>query len=146
MKKTLVIILFISFTSTVFSQKMKKEYYEDGTSLKSIGKADKDGNRIGKWVFYDRNGKLLRKGKYVNNKKNGKWKFYYENGNRMGFTHYKHGEFTGKRKSYYDTGVIKLSEKLNKGHTVGKRKHYDKNGKRVIKKKIRKIENIHEGW
>jgi len=41
---------------------------------------NKEGQRHGYWEFYNTNGKLWSKGKYINGNQDGYWEFYNTNG------------------------------------------------------------------
>jgi antitoxin component YwqK of YwqJK toxin-antitoxin module len=62
------------------------------SNIKFIGSFDDNNRRTGYWEEYY-HGKLLRKGKYINGKKNGKWVYYVNDPYNYSFVAlYKNGE------------------------------------------------------
>lgn len=81
MKNALIIILslFCLFTNGQTDTVINKihynyvEYYQH-EKIKSVGNI-KDSLKVGKWIYFKPDGKILVKGEYLNGKKIGKWKY-----------------------------------------------------------------------
>lgn len=69
-------------------------------------------NRIGKWLYYHTDGKLIMiEENYKNGKLDGDYKLFYKNAQLTKFAHYKNGKLNGNSKQYTTAGV--LIEDLN---------------------------------
>ena len=64
MKKTILLLTLIFLVKLSYAQD-QKEYYDNG-ELKSIGKYNSDGKKIGEWKTFHENGQLKTIGKYAN--------------------------------------------------------------------------------
>lgn len=81
MKNALIIILclFCLFTNGQTDTVINKihynyvEYYQH-KKIKSVGNT-KDSLKVGNWIYFKPDGKILAKGEYLNGKKTGKWKY-----------------------------------------------------------------------
>lgn len=81
MKNTLIIILSLLclFTNGQTDTVINKihynyvEYYQH-KKIKSVGNI-KDSLKVGNWIYFKPDGKILGRGEYLNGKKVGKWKY-----------------------------------------------------------------------
>ena len=87
------------------------EIYQKNGNLLSKGKINKKGwdNQTGLWEVYNRNGKLSYKGEYQDGSKIGDWLFYDENKKVIGKINYK---ITGEENVNYN-GIPNLADKSN---------------------------------
>ena len=72
--------------------------------FKFKGEFDDNNKRTGYWEYYFDNGKVKRKGNYLNGKKDGNWEHYYENGNISFTTNYLNGVRHGRWEFYWSNG------------------------------------------
>ena len=87
------------------------EIYQKNGNLLSKGEINKKGwdNQTGLWEVYNRNGKLSYKGEYQDGSKIGDWLFYDENKKVIGKINYK---ITGEENVNYN-GIPNLADKSN---------------------------------
>ena len=129
-----------------------KTYFEDNGALSEKVEVT-NGKRNGKYVEYDKTGKLISEATYKNNELNGDLKLYYENNNIMAKVPYKNDTISGEalaydrdgnklysmnfannkpegtRTAYYPNGKIKYIKNYKNGIWDGKSyKEYDENG------------------
>ncbi|WP_372800300.1 toxin-antitoxin system YwqK family antitoxin [Lutibacter sp.] len=89
-------------------------------------------NRIGKWVFYHKDGKtMLSEEFYVNGLLEGVSKTYFENGKIAEILNYKQGKLQGNVKRYSDTGVLLDDLNYEDGKRQGIAKFYNIKGKLI---------------
>ncbi|MDP4266946.1 MAG: toxin-antitoxin system YwqK family antitoxin, partial [Bacteroidota bacterium] len=82
-----------------------KEYFETG-ELRGEGNYKND-RRIGKWIFYHRNGKIEQTGTYIEGEiPDGEWKWFYESGKLLKSEIFKRGLLEGLLKEYTDSGNV----------------------------------------
>jgi len=106
----------------------KWEYFEENGTVKLIERY-KNGKENGNCIWYFPDQKLACKGAYKNGLKTGKWKYYYENGNLKNVSHYSKGKKNGKWKFYHENGTLSEIGKLKNGDKKGLWKFYDEQGK-----------------
>lgn len=97
-------------------QGLFKYYYEHDTI-----KAKLDFKKNGKWAYatlYHWNGKIMGKGKYLEQKKDSVWEFYNQMGQLIHRENYLQGKRHGLSITYYDSGHIyqKIQYILDKKH------------------------------
>lgn len=115
------------------SDEAKVQFFSNKGALESEGMM-LDKNRIGKWVYYHKEDKIIMiEENYVDGKLNGAYKLFYKNAKLTKFAHYKNGKLNGNSKQYTTAGV--LIEDLNyvDGQLYGKAVYYETNG--TIKQK-----------
>ncbi|CAL2082177.1 Antitoxin component YwqK of the YwqJK toxin-antitoxin module [Tenacibaculum sp. 190524A02b] len=118
-------VIIKEFSET--SDKALVSFYTSLGKLKSkgsmIGK-----NRVGKWLYYFPNGKVISEENYVDGKLDGVLKNYYGNGKTTEETYYKQGKKDGVSKIYTEDGI--LIEELNYvgGKLNGVGKYFDLKG------------------
>ncbi len=95
-----------------------KEYHESG-ELAAKG-SYKNNMRVGKWVFYHRNGKIEQEGTF-NSKgiPDGEWKYYYESGNLLKAETLVNGENDDTYTEYSDSGVVIVQGQYAEGFESG---------------------------
>ena len=114
--KHLITILFLFFTSFLFSQNVffdyntssilhTKSYYDNG-QLKEIGFID-EGKRIGEWVFYSKYGIKLAECGFNNlGQKHGEWLVWDGNSQLRAQMFYENGIRKGEWKIYDEHGAL----------------------------------------
>ncbi len=131
----------------------RKEYLQNNFIKNGLGIAyDSLGNKFGEgnykdntqngfWTYYNKGGKIMAKGEYVNGNetdlgnsgipKNGRinlWSFYFENGNLKEESNYKEGKLNGPRKLYYENGNLKEESNYSDNKLQGLAIGYFNNG------------------
>lgn len=103
-----------------------KHFFLDG-KLNSLGMMyGKD--RVGKWVYYYKDGKILSEEFYVDGKLSGNVKIFYKNGKLTENTEYKNGLKHGVSKKYTDKEVLIEELTFVNGKANGIAKYYEVNG------------------
>ena len=125
MKKILLLIAFIFFGNTLYSQKMLVERTKG--SFKEIGYLNADSLKVGEWKTFHKNGNVFKAENYKSGKLNGISKEYFITGQLKYVKTYKKGSYNGKIIEYYEDGV-KASEGTFKPKKTGKYKSYYRNG------------------
>ena len=141
MKKLLGIILIISITTSVFSEKTTpfRKYYGNGNP-KILGfHLDRTRQKHGEWTYYFEDGKLKEIGSYKHGKREGEWKRYHENGKLSSSGSYKDGKEDGEFKTYWGSGELYKIGSYKDGKKVGEWKSYRQDGK------VSKIGNYENG-
>jgi antitoxin component YwqK of YwqJK toxin-antitoxin module/Tfp pilus assembly protein PilF len=100
-------------------------YTKDKPSVKGQTLNDQ---RVGKWTYYDLNGKITREIDYVNGEIHGKDVEYYENGKLKREFTYQNGNLEGPFKFYYDNGKIELEGNFLDDERHGRVTYYSRNG------------------
>ncbi len=131
MKRIILIIIIFYLGNGLIAQEQIKKYYNNG-SLKVIGQNNQEGEEMGIWKYYYKNGQLGEIGEYKNGIEIGIWKSYYENGQLEEIGKYENGEQTGVWKSYYKNGNLKKSQEYKNGDMTGEFKLYFENGQLKI--------------
>jgi antitoxin component YwqK of YwqJK toxin-antitoxin module len=116
----------------------------------------KNGKQDGEWIYYQRNGELKGKGKFINGDgtdigksgvpkdgRDGLWIFYFENGKIKEEATYKNGKIDGFFKLYWINGTLSEESNYKDGILSGTRNLYYSNGK--IKQTINFIDNKASG-
>lgn len=116
-----------------------KEYYKNGVLMELITYNNKGDERHGLYKYYYNNGKLEEEGKYKKGEKVGEWKEYYEDGVVRNVGEYKKGEKIGEWKEYYESGKIEQIREYKKN---GKSLKYYKNGLLEYKSEFINGENV----
>ena len=96
-----------------------------------INQADPLGRKQGYWEYYYKNGKIEKKGHYINNKREGIWTSYYINGLPRAEITYKEDQREGISKGYLNkNGISVLSDQIEykNGKKTGLAKYWDING------------------
>ena len=89
-------------------------------------------NRIGKWLYYQQDGRaLLAEETYEKGILTGESKTYYITGKLTEFSHYKNGKLHGNLKRYADNGVLLDNLNYNAGKLHGAAKYYNIKGKLI---------------
>jgi len=125
MKKILLLIAFIFFGNTAYSQKMLVERTKG--SFKETGYLNADSLKVGEWKTFHKNGNVFKAENYKSGKLNGISKEYFITGQLQYVRTYKKGSYNGKIIEYYENGV-KASEGTFKPKKTGKYKSYYRNG------------------
>ena len=100
-----------------------KYYYNDG-GIKAVSKFQDNGT-ISYTVLYHKNGKILAKGKFINEKKDSIWNYYRKSDELLvSKDNYKDGKMHGESISYYPIGNIAEIINYNNGQKQGAWKKY----------------------
>ena len=81
------------------------QYYQNG-QIEYQGSYNKEGKRVGHWVYYYEDGTLWSEAEYLNGERHGKSAVYYENGKVRYTGNYKDGKTVGKWLFYDEKGNI----------------------------------------
>jgi antitoxin component YwqK of YwqJK toxin-antitoxin module len=137
MKKILILIIVVLASALFFQDELKQiiskpevtvKYkdlierdglkYQKFTEVPFTGKVTgeqkgslKNGKKDGDWVYYHKNGQLMKKGNYKNGKKEDAWVRYHDNGQLSLKGNYANDKQEGDFIGYHDNG--KLSRKGN---------------------------------
>ena len=107
-------------------------FYDDGT-LQSEGSM-KGPNRIGKWLYYNTDGKtIISEENYENGLLNGTSTTYFASGKITEVLTYKNGELHGNVLRYSSDGVLLDDLQYENGKLHGPAKYYDVAGKLLRK-------------
>ncbi|MEZ5016197.1 MAG: TonB family protein [Flavipsychrobacter sp.] len=95
---------------------------------------------VGKFTFYQKNGKKESEGMYESDNKVGEWKRYYEETGELEIIrHYTAGLLDGECKTFYRTGELKEEKRYDVGVWVdGGKKMYYKTGELKLVSKSKK--------
>jgi len=105
-------------------------YYETGV-IESTGKMDGK-NRVGKWIYYHSNGKVvISEENYENGLLNGVSKTFYRSGEITEILQYKKGKLHGNIKRFADNGVLIDDLNYSNGNLNGPAKYYDIKGELI---------------
>ncbi len=124
MKHVVIIILFLSFSMSLLSQKF--DIYKGDT----INVVDENDLKQGLWIFFNAvySDSISQKGFYKDNKKDGLWTSYYKTGKIKSEVTFKRNRQYGIAKSYYSSGQIQESGYWKTNKWVGEYIYYYENG------------------
>ncbi|MDD3722331.1 MAG: hypothetical protein PHW92_07575 [Lutibacter sp.] len=107
-------------------------FYDDG---KPQSEGNMNGaNRIGKWLFYNTDGKtIISEENYENGLLNGTSTIYFDSGKIAETTNYKNGELHGNVLRYSSEGILLDDLQYENGKLHGLAKYYDVAGKLLRK-------------
>jgi antitoxin component YwqK of YwqJK toxin-antitoxin module len=89
-------------------------------------------NRIGKWLYFQPDGKtLMIEENYENGVLNGEFKSYYKTGQITEILNYKNGELHGNTKRYADNGALLDDLNYKEGKLQGLAKYYNIEGQLI---------------
>jgi len=91
----LLSVLFLIYWSCDFIGKEKVVVYHDNRQVKSEGMKLNNGERVGKWVYFYKNGNTLKTESYYKGKLNGFFYSYHQNGKKSVMGEYKNGVKVG---------------------------------------------------
>jgi len=91
--------------------------------------------RVGKWIFYQKDGKsILSEENYVKGKINGESKVYYVNGKLTEVLHYLNGKLDGNYKRYSIRGFLYQDLTYKNGVLSGPAVFYDRKTGKILSK------------
>ena len=126
----LLSVLFLIYWGCDLIGKEKVIVYYDNGQVKSQGMKIKNGNKIGKWIYFYENGDVLKEEKYKNGKLNGLYRKFYSNGNIVMGGSYKDGLKIGSWTYFRENGDIQIFEyEYKEGKLDGNMLTYYENGK-----------------
>jgi uncharacterized protein len=99
-------------------------YNDSGVKL-GEGIITNEGKKEGDWQYFNNDGTLRAKGKFVNNLEQGNWNYYFVNGKTEQAGAYKNGKVNGLWKWYYPDGKLKSEEEYFEGKEEGISVEYD---------------------
>jgi antitoxin component YwqK of YwqJK toxin-antitoxin module len=108
----------------------KVEFFSESGILESKGEMNGK-NRIGKWVYYQNEGKIISEENYSNGVLNGISKTYYKSGKITEILNYKNGKLNGSIKRFADNGVLLDDINYVNGKLNGLAKYYNLKGKLI---------------
>ncbi|WP_066632402.1 toxin-antitoxin system YwqK family antitoxin [Labilibacter marinus] len=94
----------------------------------NINLEDNSGLKQGLWIV-KKDGRILEKGKYKNNRKEGVWLNYFENGNIKTEITFINGEAKGHAKFFYENGKLREEGNWQVDHWEGSYKYFFESGK-----------------
>ena len=111
--------------------------------LESKGKMEGK-NRIGKWVYFHKNGKtIMQEETYVNNKLDGEYKTFYPSLKPTVLSAYKNGKLQGSYKRYSISNFLYQDLNYVNGVLEGKATYYDrKTGNKVEEGQYKNDERV----
>ena len=136
MKVITILLASLSLSTSAFSQKLVKDYWDSGkTKLQAEYYEDANGKSNSTYKCYFYEGGLYMNGQLKNNYPIGKWTEYYPDGKihyikiHTSTGNFNTGVINGKIISYYENGkTIRYEKNLKDGDPVGEYKEYDVNG------------------
>ncbi len=125
--------LFLSISTVIQAQTIKKDYYPNGKVKRTFNVISKNGRRAGLVTLYENNGNISQM-QVVNDSgiANGPFSAFYTKGkNKLQmFGSFKNSKVDGRIVTFHqDTGNIEVVGFYRNGKKTGKWMLYDKNGK-----------------
>lgn len=102
-------------------------YYSDGR-IRSKGELTTEGNRNGKWDFYNQEGARIRTNTYSNGKLQGNYKIYFDHGTLKEEGSYNNDKVDGPLKVYHANGALWIDGAYVEGEQQGPFKQFYGNG------------------
>lgn len=135
-----IIIKTFNYTNKVAAVK----FYTIEGVLESIGEMQGE-NRIGKWQYFQPDGKtLLIEENYENGVLNGEFKSYYKTGKITEILNYKNGKLHGNSKRYADNGKLLDDLTYYEGKLQGLAKYYNVEGQLIYSGNYENDEKVGE--
>ncbi len=106
------------FSNVSFSQEINKEQYNNG-QIKSVGRQNSDGKRIGEWKIYYENDHLHQIANYDNGKPTDEVKEFYETGQLNLIGNYENGELKGKYEEFYKNRQLYRTANMENWYLTG---------------------------
>ena len=114
-KKKLFIPRKLSGDDSRYSEWNKEQPIKDGVR---INQYDPEGNKIGYWENYYKNGKIQTKGNYINGKREGIWEIYFDNGQLYCKCNFKNNYKDGIWEYYWENGQLSSKELYDNGEFI----------------------------
>ncbi|WP_248724713.1 tetratricopeptide repeat protein [Seonamhaeicola sp. ML3] len=108
------------------------QFFTENGQLFSEGSHDGNGERIGKWTWYFKNGKINEIANYEGGKLNGAFLNFYDNVKPKIITTYKDGALHGEYKYHNDDGALIQKKFFKNGKLDGLYKSYFKVGEELL--------------
>lgn len=133
--KSYILILIISSSHFLYGQKTAKKFnpndfivenYENG-QIKSKGKKNKNGQKIGTWNLWYENGQLKEDATYIDGNLTGKKIEFHINGQTKSESFYQNDQLHGSLTTFFDNGNKKREDQYKNGKFI-QGKCYDING------------------
>lgn len=119
------------------SDKIQSTYFHD-KKFQGYGEIVND-QLVGKWEFYDSEGKHLSHGTYDDNgNKIGAWEWKYNTGITKEVAHYKKGKLYGENKEFFENGKVKYIAHYKNDSLQGNYKLYNNKGSLIQDKNFKK--------
>jgi antitoxin component YwqK of YwqJK toxin-antitoxin module len=103
------------------------EFFSTKGKLQSKGYF-KGKNRVGKWIYYFKDEKIMSEEEYTEGKLEGKLVNYYPNGKETEITFYKNGRKDGLSQKYSSDGILIEEITFKNGKQNGPAKYFELNG------------------
>ena len=106
-------------------------YYPDG-QVKSEGQYDEQGRQTGRWVYYNKVGKIVEERQYDNGKISGLNIDYFDNGKMRSRVAYVNGKRVGTMELFYPSGKPLGKEFYQDGQFTQNGDFFDENGESTL--------------
>ncbi|MEN8120201.1 MAG: hypothetical protein ABFS35_07635 [Bacteroidota bacterium] len=121
-------------------KKQEVSYYYTNYELNGIGTM-KNGVPVNSWEFFNSSGKFFSKGDFnADGKRIGKWVWFHKNGKIKEILYYDKGKLEGKNISYYKNGKTHIETTYSNDLLNGNYKFYNKHGALVESKSFNNSE------
>ncbi|MEO7121170.1 MAG: tetratricopeptide repeat protein [Ginsengibacter sp.] len=104
------------------------EFYYDNGRIKSAGRFDAEGGRVGDWNYFYENGVPKEITTYANDMADGKSKVWFDNGLLFSTSTYQHDKKEGEETKYYFNGRLSSVVNYKDDNKEGIAKYYNDNG------------------
>lgn len=92
--------------------------YDNGV-ITGQGELDDQGTTSGNWQYFNKQGQLIAKGKFIDGKREGNWEWYYNTGNLKETGQYSKGLSEGIFETYHKNGNKKNRINFSRGEVDG---------------------------
>lgn len=118
------------------------EFYNVNGRLTGVGSFDDQGNRDGKWTWFNELGKIKETTNYKNGKLDGENNYFHENGEKNVVSSYKDDELEGEYLRYNNRSALLEKKLFNNGKLDGLYLSYFKLGSEIIEYNIPYINGL----
>ncbi len=123
MKKTLLIVLFI--TGFCFGQtyELAEEFYSNGfPKVIKTYKVSKDKIELVKEIEWNKGGQKIEEGIYKDGKEDGLWTYWHSNGKKLKEINFKNGKPHGKLTKWWSNGKKRYEETYKDGKFISEKR------------------------
>lgn len=117
--------------------------YDKEGNLIGKGIVNIEGDRVGDWIFFYKNGNKKSEGRYLKNRRSGFWIYYFESGKIEQQGTFKKGRPDGKWEWYFETGNLMRKEYYKNGKENGEQQEFNENQTLIAKGNY--IDGLKEG-
>lgn len=115
-------------TSLISDSKVQYVYSGNPLYLSAMGNYDGNEKPIGKWAYFNQNGRKAIEGNFKEGERSGTWKWFDEHLNPNEVAFYKNGELDGENSVYYPNGQISIKAFFKDGKLDGEYLYYNEKG------------------